>query len=315
MISVAVDLGGTRIKMALIRDGGILQSRVLQLEAGADLRRGMQAVEQVIMEWLPSCEETPFGIGIAFAGLLNPIEKRVVSVNGKYLDAPGFDFGAWSQEKFGLPLVLENDANSALLGEVHYGCAKGFNDAVIMILGTGVGTAAMINGRLIRGKHFQAGCLGGHFTVSENGRLCTCGSRGCVEANASTWALPLIAREQPDFDRSGLASEEKIDFLALEKWVLRGDTVAVRLLDWCNDCWSAGIKNLIHAYDPEVVILSGGVLKCGDMIIKPLTEKVKSSVWTPWGEVAVRVAQNPEHSVLLGVHHSLERERKAEYDR
>lgn len=308
MNSVTVDLGGTRVKLALIKDGNVVKSHMLPAKSKSGLTGQIYEVENVVAGWIHSSPNECMGIGVAFPGLVNPICRRVISVSGKYPDAAEFDFSAWSREKFGLPLVLENDANAALLGEVYYGCAKGYADAVIMILGTGVGTAAMMDGSLLRGKHFQAGCLGGHFSVSQSERACSCGGRGCLEANASTWALPLIAREQPDFEQSGLSLEEKIDFHALEKWVLKKDKTAIRLLAQFNDFWSAGIKNLIHAYDPEIVILSGGIIKCGDMIVKPITEKVRSNVWTPWGEVAIKAAANPEYSVLLGLHHLIKRE-------
>lgn len=310
MTSITVDLGGTRIKLALIKDGNILESHILPAEPEAGLQSRMQDIEKTIRQWMNAPGERVEGIGIAFPGLVNPVEKRVISISGKYYDAVDFDFTNWCGRNFNLPMVLENDANAALLGEVYYGCAKGYKDAVIMILGTGVGTAAMMEGRILHGKHFQAGCLGGHLAISLNDRPCSCGGTGCLEANASTWALPIIAREQPDFNESGLSAEEKIDFLALKKWVLSGDKMAIRLLDQFNHYWSLGIKNLIHAYDPEVVILSGGVIKCGDMILKPLTEKAIKNVWTPWGEVTVKVAENPEHSVSLGLHYLITEERK-----
>ncbi|SHO44666.1 ROK family protein [Anaerocolumna xylanovorans] len=310
MTSITVDLGGTRIKLALINNGEILESHILPAQAEVGIQNRIQDIEKIIRRWLRSSSEIVEGIGIAFPGIVNPIEKRVISISGKYYDAVDFDFTNWCNKNFNLPLVLENDANAALLGEVYYGCAKGYKDAVIMILGTGVGTAAMMEGKVLHGKHFQAGCLGGHFAVSLSDRPCSCGGKGCLEANASTWALPLIAQEQPDFDQSGLSTEEKIDFVALKKWVLRGDETAIRLLAQFNHYWSLGIKNLIHAYDPEVVILSGGVIKCGDIILKPLTEKVSKNAWTPWGEVTIKAAKNPEHSVSLGLHHLITAERK-----
>ena len=134
----------------------------------------------------------PDCVGIAYPGLVDPVKQLVISASGKYTDATKFDFSAWSRGRFGCGCILENDANAALMGEIGYGCAAGETDAVLMILGTGVGTAAVMNGELVRGKHFQAGCLGGHFPVGGEEWRCSCGGYGCVEANGSSWALKNI---------------------------------------------------------------------------------------------------------------------------
>ena len=92
----------------------------------------------------------------------------------------------------------------------------------MMTLGTGVGGAAMIGGRLLRGKHFQAGVLGGHLVADFEGRPCTCGGIGCVEAESSSWALPEICRATPGFEGSTLARRERLDFEALFACAARG---------------------------------------------------------------------------------------------
>ena len=303
MISAAIDLGGTRIKLALVQDGRVIRNGMIPAAYNEGLGPRMAEIAGIIRQWMGESPEPVAGAGIAFAGLTNPVERRVISVNGKYFDAARFNFVRWSEKELGLPLVMDNDANAALLGEVHHGCARGFTDAVILILGTGIGTAAMMNGSLVRGKHFQAGCLGGHFTVVQEGRRCTCGCRDCVEAGASTWVLPILAKEQRDFSESALAGEETIDFLTLGAWKERGDPVAIRLMERCLDAWIATLKNLVHAYDPELIILSGGVMRDGEKILEPLKARVLENVWTPWGRLVFRVAENPNQSPLLGMHY------------
>lgn len=301
MITYSIDLGGTAIKLAAVEDGQVLREAQLAVNPRESTAQRMAAVAVVLREWRVEgiCADAA---GIAFAGITDPLACRVLSTNGKYEDAGGFDFAAWASGQ-GLALAMDNDANAALLGEVHFGAARGSADAVILILGTGIGTAAMMGGAMVRGRHFQAGCLGGHFTVGDHGRDCNCGCHDCAEAYASTWALPGRAREHQGFAASALAREPVVDYRALTHWARQGDPVAVGLLNDCMDVWAAVIKNLVHAYDPEVVVLSGGVMRSADLILEPLRQRVHSNVWTPWGTVDIRLAAQPERSVLLGMHH------------
>lgn len=301
MITYSIDLGGTAIKLAAVKDGHLLWQAQLAVNPRETTAQRMAAVADVLQGWRREGLDAK-AAGIAFAGITDPVHCRVLSTNGKYEDATAFDFAAWASSQ-GLSLAMDNDANAALQGEVAFGAARCSGDAVILILGTGIGTAAMMGGAMVRGRHFQAGCLGGHFALGHQGRPCTCGCRDCAEAYASTWALPGLAQELPGYAASALAVEPVVDFRALTHWARQGDPVAVALLDECLDVWAAVVRNLIHAYDPEVVVLSGGVLRSADLILEPLRARVLSNVWTPWGTVDFRLAAQPEHSVLLGMHH------------
>ena len=185
-----------------------------------------------------------------------------------------------------------------------YGCAQDTKDAVMMIFGTGVGAAAVMDGRLIRGKHYQAACIGGHMVIEAgpDATPCNCGNIGCMEANASSWALPLFAKKDPLFGSSALSKLDVIDYKNLKACADAGDELAVKLLRRSLDCWSANLCNLIVAYDPEVIILSGGIARMGEALRKPLEEHVHKYAWTPWGHPDIRLAANPEASVVLGLH-------------
>jgi glucokinase len=196
---------------------------------------------------------------------------------------------------------MENDANAALLGEVTSGCAAGERDAVMMILGTGIGTAAMMEGRLVRGCHFQAGILGGHFVVDLHGRPCTCGGKGCLETLTGSGVTEDLVRGMPGFLESSLSQKEWTGMEGIIASMVRGDTFAASVFDGMMEALGAGIINLIHAYDPEVVVLSGGVMKGKALILPALERKVRESAWTPWGQVRFLVAKDPDSSVLLGM--------------
>jgi glucokinase len=302
MKMVAIDFGGTRIKIGLVDSGKVVKFTMLSVLPGCRLLECLDCAEQKIRKLLSDEElEQIQGIGISYPGLVNWKEKRVIQGNEKYSDAVNFDFKKWVSDRFRLPFVIDNDANAALLGELHYGCGAGVKDAVIMILGTGVGTAAVMEGRIVRGKHFQAGCLGGHFPIGMEERKCTCPGTDCVEAYASTWALPRLICEHPLYEQSGLRNEDVKDFEVLKKYVERKDAVAADILNHCIKSWSKGIIGLIYAYDPEVVILSGGITNFGEDLLNPIIQYVHDHVWTPWGQVEFRIAENKEHSVLLGL--------------
>lgn len=302
MITVSIDIGGTRLKSALIAEGKIIESAVYPIEASSPAEECLALLEKEVNR-LASIH-MPSALGIAFPGIVNPYSSTVVSVNGKYEPFVNFAFDKWAEEKFQLPMRLENDANAALLGELHYGCGQGYDNAVLMILGTGIGSAAMIEGKLIRGKHFQAGCLGGHISVNtlSKGRPCTCGSAGCAESVGGGWALDLAARQSALFSESGLSGESSIDYQALAKWEQAGDILAYHLMEESIDAWSTCAVNLIHAYDPDIIVLSGGVLHLGERITAPIADNIARHAWTPWGSVELLTAKVPEHSVVLGLH-------------
>ncbi|PTX64414.1 glucokinase [Melghirimyces profundicolus] len=304
MYSIGLDFGGTYIKTGLLKNGQVKAFRKVRSHSGEGLLPVLETVKETVADLLIE-QSLPFencaGVGIAFPGLVDVDRKTVLSTNKKYDDAVNFSFQKWSEEAFGLPVAVDNDAKAALLGEITHGSAKNESDAIMVIFGTGIGTAAYINSRLLRGKHHQAGCLGGHISTDRDGHPCTCGSIGCMEAESSNWALPIIAREREGFEESLLAGESVIDYKSVIECAGRGDSFSRRLLDDLIGHWSAGIVNLIHAYDPETVILSGGLMKSKDLLLPRIEAEVHRRAWTPWGKVKFIVAENPEISVLLGL--------------
>lgn len=303
MKALAIDLGGSHATCALVEDGVVRASRTVAVDGAISLGRvlplcveAFHGLSEECGVELSACEGLAFG----FPGIVDAKRGRVLSTSKKYTDAPALDLTAWCQSALRLPLRLENDARLALLGERHAGAARGFDDVVMVTLGTGIGGAAMIGGQLLRGKHFQAGCLGGHFPVLFDGRKCSCGNLGCVEAEASTWSLPLICRDWPGFDESLLAQEETIDFARLFKLVEAEDCIATEIYQRCLKVWAAGATGLIHAYDPEVVVFGGGVMERQEFVLPFIESHVHEHAWTPWGKVKVCAAELGQDAPLVG---------------
>lgn len=303
MKAIAIDIGGSHAVCALVDDRRILAAERISVGDARCFARLLPALAATATGLLQRCGLATgdcAGVAVSFPGIVDPFSGRIFSTpKGKYDDSSAVNLPQWSQECLGLPLRIENDARMALLGERYCGAARGCDDAVMVTLGTGVGGAVLAGGRLLRGKHLQAG-LGGHLPVLFQGRACICGSRGCVEAEASTWALPEICRSWPRFAESALAGEPVLDFAALFHWGRAGDPAAMAIRDRCLAVWAAGAVGLIHAFDPEIFVFGGGVMKSADQILPFLEDYVHTHAWTPWGKVRICKAELGPDAGLLG---------------
>jgi len=301
--TIAIDLGGTFIKIGLLKEGHLVDRIEIVAQSASGLKSQLSELETVVNQLLRTnnvLNADVLGIGFSFAGLVDSIQNRILSTNQKYDDGPETDLVGWAKEKWNWPLFAMNDARMALLGEWQHGAGQGCSDLVLVTLGTGIGSAVLTGGKLLIGKHFQAGNLGGHFVVNHKGSVCTCGNIGCVEAEASTWRLPSLLRDHPEFSGSSMKNEEVMDFKVLFNHAGKNDQVAKEVLEHCFSVWSAGIISMIHAFDPEMIILSGGIMKSSAVILPALQEKVNELAWTPWGKVKLVEAKYPDSAALYG---------------
>jgi glucokinase len=303
MLALSLDMGGTHIGCAVVRDREILDSVSLDAEKAAGLASLLPLIADTLHASLAKAGvklADCAGIAIGFPGIVDACTGRILSTLKKYEDAIHLDLSGWSRATLGLDLRIENDARMALLGEQYAGAAQGVRDVVMMTLGTGIGGAAMIQGKLLRGAHAQAGCLGGHLPVDFRGRVCSCGNIGCAEAEAAGWSLPGILRDTPGFAASSLASAAKLDFHALFLAAEKEDAVALEVRQRCMEVWASNAVALIHAYDPELVVMGGGVMRSADTIVPFIQSHVQKHAWAAWGEPQVRAAALGERAALLG---------------
>ena len=302
---IAIDIGGTFVKIGLIDCAEVVVKTKIKSHPKDKFQKTIIAIEQTINDLLKEysfLQNDIEGIGVGFPGLVDSVAMKVLSTNKKYDDAIDFDFVSWGKTVYNAPLFLENDARVALLGEWQFGAGKGVDNIVMVTFGTGIGSATLLDGKLLKGKHFQAGNLGGHFTINVNGFECTCGNLGCVEAEASTWKLADLLKSDPRFSDS-LIKGNQLDFESLFKYAAEGGELSKTVRDHCLDIWAAGIINQIHAYDPELVILGGGIMKSADIIIPFIKNKVEKHAWTHWGEVQIKQSRIPNRSALLGAYY------------
>jgi glucokinase len=291
--AIAIDLGGTHASIGVVRENDLLVSRDIDVEATHGLESLLPRLRETVLALveqqglsLRDC----LGVSLSLPSLVDFAAGQVVSANNKYPDATSINLRQWATDAFGLPLVLENDARAALLGESVAGAARGYKDVLMMTLGTGVGSAMLVGGVPFRTAQPQAGNLGGHIPVRLDGRKCSCGAFGCMESEASGWALPLVAREMAGFPYSSLARESKLDFVTAFAHSDKGDTVAVNLIRHCIHVWSLGAVGLVHAFGPQVILIGGGIAARAE-VTSSISEYVLKYAWAPAGPVSIIAAQ------------------------
>jgi glucokinase len=300
---LSIDLGGSHITCAAVRGREVLAEEGISTDARL-LAENLNKISVMLHHCiLASCVNKAElrGIAVGYCGIVDAKTGSILSTLNKYTDCGEIDLQAWAAREFQLPLRLENDACLALLGEVYAGAAQGAKDVVMITLGTGIGGAAMIGGRLLRSHAGQAGCLGGHLPVNLHGRRCTCGALGCAEAEASSAVLPTLCREHPAFAGSYLAQQEVLNFEALFRALDANDSVAEEVLNHCLHVWSVLTVGLIHAYGPELVLFGGGVMRRGTGLLDPIREYVGTHAWrTSRGLPRIARAQLGDRAALLG---------------
>lgn len=302
MAVLSCDMGGTRLKVGVIDKGRVLAFEVLDAHAQKGLAHALPQLAKTWRKMLDACGMTLkdcAGVAISFPTIVDVRTARALTHFGKYADAADVDLRAWAKKEFNLPLVVDNDARMALIGEWRHGAGIRTDNLVMLTIGTGLGVCPLIEGRVLRGVHGQAGILGGHLSVHYDGRLCRCGNRGCAEAESATAYLPEMAKARPDFPGSALAKEAVIDFANVFRWAKKGDACALALRAHCMRVWGVLLVSLIHAYDPEKIIVGGGVMRDARVILPALRRHVKKHANTPWGDVKIVASKLGDCAALL----------------
>lgn len=275
---IGIDAGGTGIKYGLVRSTGEVvhfNKRPTEAQFGPDhvIERIAECIE-ILSNHAQTMNQPILAIGIGFAGPLD-------LVNGVVIEAPNLP--GWTriplrdrlQERFRLPVVLENDANAAVYGEWWCGVGKGYKNMVGLTLGTGIGGGLIIDGRLYRGQIGAAGEIG-HMVIDPNGPKCACGNQGCLEAFASGSAITRRAREAIDAGQSSqlitLANGDlsKLTAKMVHDAQKTGDALATRLMLETARYLGIAIASLINVFNPDIVSLSGGVANAGEDLFAPL---------------------------------------------
>lgn len=304
MPALAIDFGGTKIKIGIVENGNILAATSVNASSAESMVKTLSGTIEFARTFLSARnidERLINGIGIALPVIVDSANNKVLTQYVKYPDASDFDFNEWFRQNWNIKLHLENDARAALVGEWQYGSGKGCNDLVMLTLGTGVGSAVITAGQLLKGKHYLAGNMAGHTVINSDGVVCNCGSVGCLETEAATWALPAIAKRLGKSTSSSLAEKANFDFEYLVNAIDNGDLFAKEVFDHCVSIWGVCAANLVHSFDPEKIIISGGIAKSAAKILPVIQHYVDTRTWLAPGSVRVVTAQQPDFTALTGL--------------
>lgn len=188
------------------------------------------------------------------------------------------------EQRLGIPTALTNDANAAAIGEMTYGAARGMKDFIMITLGTGVGSGIVINGQLVYGHDGFAGELGHVIMRRENGRLCGCGRKGCLETYCSATGVARTAREfltartEPSLLRAIPA--EEITSKDVYDAAVKGDALALDIFNFTGTILGEAIADFIAFSSPEAIVLFGGLAKSGKYIFDPIQKAIDANVLT-----------------------------------
>ena len=290
---IGVDLGGTNIVIGAMPADGSRQLAVHSIPTRADLgadgvvARIAELTEQVIVE---TCDATGatrssfLGVGIGSPGPLD--RERGVVIFTPNLGWRDFPLRDRVQDAVRLPATLDNDANCATLGEWWIGAAKGARHVVGLTIGTGIGGGLILDGRLYHGVSDVAGEIG-HTTIDSTGRRCGCGNYGCLEAYASGPAIAERARESLAGGESSVMTSlvggdlSRLNAALVYAAAQQGDELAIQVVRETARFLGAGIANLLNIFNPEVVVLAGGVTQAGDALFEPMRAEVRRRAFRP----------------------------------
>lgn len=273
---VGIDLGGTKISGAISdSDGNVIYMKnidTLAAEGSESVVQRIVGLVNHLTEHVNAKAQEVYGIGIASPGPLNV--KKGTIIETPNLPFRNFPLVAAVEKGTGIKTFIDNDANAAALGELWFGAGKGLKDLIYITVSTGVGGGIVVNGDLYRGKTGNAGELG-HMTVEPSGPKCNCGNYGCLEVMSSGTAIARVARERlKDCKDSLLTSCEKVTSKEVFEYAAKGDRLAMEVVDYTINYLGIGVASLVNIFDPEMVIIGGGVSKAGSLLF----DKVKKVV-------------------------------------
>ena len=272
-LAIGVDIGGTKVL------GGVvdLTGKILRTFRADTPREGGDALNQVIADVVAELQTThkTESIGISAAGLVSA-DRQTMLGTPNIKDWDGVNIAKALHKISGINSIVENDANSAAWAERVYGAGKGQENIIMITVGTGLGGAAIVDGKPLRGAN-GTGAEFGHMRVAPGGELCGCGIRGCFEQYASGTALmrqtkAAIAKD-PDSAKDLLARGNGTITGLLGNHITdaarAGDKLAIGVLENLGDWLGQGIATLAMLFDPAVVVIGGGVIDAGELLLEP----------------------------------------------
>lgn len=300
---IAVDLGGTNLRMAVVdREGSVLYRSKRNTRGDAGGEAFIEEISEAARECLARVTETRVGaMGIAvpatvdFAAGIPKNSPNLPVLNG--LNIPRI-----LSERLGLKIILDNDATAAAVGEHWLGATQGTGNSICVTLGTGVGGGLILYGKPYRGIDGTAGEIG-HIGVEKDGHPCGCGSRGCVEQYASATAIVRLAREmRSKHPKSCLASKKNLSAADLYEAGSKSDELALEVFSIMGSYLGMALADLVNVLNPETIVIGGGVAGAWDLFIGATLDQIRRrSFPVPAERVKLMRAKLGDDAGILGV--------------
>ena len=280
---LAFDIGGTEIKYAFCdEDFNLTEKKSIPTNAHEG---GKRIIERVI-EIVKSCDNID-RVGISTAGQVDSVKGEIVFATETIPGYTGVKIKELVEEETGIPTAVENDVNSAALGEAVFGAGKGESSFICLTYGTGIGGAIFLDGKLFTGNSFSAGEFG-HIVTHQGGRKCTCGGEGCYEAYASTSALVSDVKEKLSLDLNGREIFERF-----------GEPEIKSVIDLWIDEIVTGLKSLIYIFNPALIVAGGGIMN-EEYITQEINARLQAQLMNSFRKVKVVKARMGNDANKLG---------------
>jgi glucokinase len=284
---LALDIGGTKLAAGVVTDDGAVHGMVVEptrRDEGPDV-----IIPRLFDLGRRALAETGMTVGAVGISCGGPLDAgRGVLVNPLHL--PGWidvPIVAMAEEAYGLPAALENDATLAALAEQRHGAATGAASMIYLTISTGIGGGAVVDGELYRGAAGNGGEFG-HLTVERGGRACLCGRRGCLEAYASGTSIGARADESIAAGHLATSLTAPTTAAAVSAAAEAGDPLATHVWNETLDLLGQAVTDFVNIFEPEVVVLGGGVTRSGARLLDPVRTVVRETAMRP-AAAAVRV--------------------------
>lgn len=304
--SIGIDLGGTKILIGLVdkKTGEVIHyvKKKTKKDKGPKniVKKMLDGIDELLKEYKISIKEIS-SIGIGAAGQVD--RENGIIIAAVNLECYDLNIREKINERYDIPVYLGNDVEIAAMGELKYGAAKGYDDVVCIFVGTGVGSAIIKDGKIIKGATGTAGEIG-HMIVDLNGRPCACGAHGCLEAYASRSAIEKRIEGALKKGRYSVildTMDKSITSHIIQDAIEKNDELVTQCVDEAAEYLSGGIASIINFINPKLIVLGGGLIEAVDYFYQKVTKKAKAkSLPVPATKIEFKKAALGDFSGVVG---------------
>ncbi len=306
--SIGIDLGGTKILIALVNKetGDVIHyvKKKTKKDKGPQniIRKMVSGIEELLEESKFKPEDID-SIGVGAAGQVD--RENGIIIGAPNLDCYDLNIREHLTSHFNLPVYLGNDVEIAAMGEMKFGAAKGCDDFVCVFVGTGVGSSIVKDGKIIHGATGTAGEIG-HMIVDLNGRQCACGAHGCLEAYASRSAIEkriegALRKGRHSAILDYIETGKSISSSMIQKSIEREDELVIQCVNEAAEYLSGGLASIINFINPKLIILGGGLIEAVDYFYKTTIKKARAKCLpVPATKIEFKKAQLGDYSGVIG---------------